>query len=57
MFDRILYTASLGFRAVENWLERVELRRQEKQLRQWNQFVPAAVKTRQPVTIVKAESK
>jgi hypothetical protein len=57
MFDRILYTASLAFGAIQNWLEKAELRRQEKQLRQWHQFVPAPAKARRPVTIVKAESK
>ena len=53
MFDRILYSASLAFTAVQNWLEKMELRRQEKQLRQWNQFVPAPVNVRDPVKVVK----
>ncbi|HEX6545815.1 MAG TPA: hypothetical protein VF023_05880 [Bryobacteraceae bacterium] len=53
MFDRILYTASFVFTAVQNWLEKMELHRQEKQLRRWNEFMPAPVNTRQPVKVAK----
>jgi hypothetical protein len=54
MFDRILYTTAFALSAVQNWLEKMELGRQEKQLKQWNQFVPAPVNARQPVRVAKA---
>jgi hypothetical protein len=52
MIDGILHIASLAFRAVHLLIERPEQRRQYSRLAQWQEFVPAPIKTRQPVRIV-----
>jgi hypothetical protein len=51
MTDRILYIASLAFRAVQHLLDRSEARRRQCELKQWCECTPAPAKTRQPVRI------
>jgi hypothetical protein len=52
MIDRILYIASLAFRAIQHLAEQPEQRRQYNRLARGQEFVPAPVRGRQSVRIV-----